>query len=269
MKIYVAVDMEGISGIIDDEQVIPGRSCYHEGRQYITEEVNACVSGCIDGGATEIIVADKHYNGRNFIWHELDNRASYVIGRTENSPHGRMPGIDGCDGIILLGYHAMAGTPGAVLEHTWSPEIWQNLWINEQPAGEIALEMGFAAEFGVPAIMISGDDKACKEAVSLAPDIAVAQVKQGLTLCGAKLLSRGDAHALIRQKASEAVKKCKEIAPPKFKLPVTMRLECVERTVSLSDVDKPYMKVLDARTFEVTGDLFTQAYYRLIKNVTQ
>jgi len=266
MKIYVAVDMEGISGIIDTEQIIPGRSCYHEGRQYVTEEVNACVSGCIDAGATEIIVADKHYQGRNFIWHELDDRASYIIGKSENSPHGRMPGIDSCDGLILLGYHAMAGVHGAVLEHTWSSETWQNLWINDRPGGEIALEMGFAAEFGVPAIMVSGDDKACMEAASLVPDIVQAQVKQGISLHGAKLLSRGDAHALIRQQTAAAVRKCKEIAPAKFKLPVTMRLECVERSVSLSDVDKPYMKVLDARTFEVTGDLFTQAFYRLIKN---
>lgn len=265
MKIYVTVDMEGISGIIDQEQVIPGLSCYSEGRQYMTEEVNACVQGCIDGGASEVIVSDMHFQGRNFIWHELHPFASYRIGQNGNSPLSRMPEIESCDGIILLGYHAMAGTPGAVLEHTWSSKSWQNFWINSKLAGEIALEMGYAAEFGVPAIMISGDDKACAEASALVPGIVTAQVKKGLALYGATLLSREKAHTLIRQKTAEAVKKCKDIKPVSFQMPVAMRLECVERTAFLSSFDKPYMKVINNRTFEVTGESFTQALYRLLR----
>lgn len=265
MKIYVTVDVEGISGIVNQEQAMPGSPTYHEGRQYVTEEVNACVQGCIEGGATEVIVSDRHHKGRNFIWHELHPFASYIIGETENTPEGRMPGIGECDGIVLLGYHAMAGTANAVLEHTWSSNAWQNLWINGEPAGEIALEAGFAAEFGVPVIMISGDDKACKEAAALAPEIVTAQVKEGLSLRGAKLLSRDAAHELIRQKAAQAVQRCGEFKPVQFQMPVCMRLECVERTVSLSSVDKPYMKIIDSRTFEVTGDSFTQAMYRLLR----
>ena len=266
MKIYVLADMEGISGIVDQEQVIPTSSCYHEGRQYMTEEVNACVQGCIDGGATEVIVSDRHFKGRNLVWHELHPFASYIIGETENIPRGRIPGIENSDGVILLGYHAMAGTANAVLEHTWSSRSWQNLWINDQKSGEIALDMGLAAEFNVPVIMVSGDDKACKEASKLAPDIVTAEVKQGLTLYGAKLLSKEAAQTLIKKSAFEAVKKTKEIGPVKFKMPVTMRLECVERTfTSLNNVDKPYMKVINSRTFEVVGDCFTQALHRLLK----
>jgi len=263
MKIFISVDAEGISGIVDSAQVIPGMSNYEEGRRYITEDINACVRGCIDGGATEVIVADRHYQGRNVMWHELDENASYFVGRTEDSPNGRMPEIESCDGVILLGYHAMAGTGKAVLEHTWSAEEWQNFWINGNHSGEIALDMGLAADLDVPTIMVSGDNKACDEARALVPNIVTAQVKESVSLYGAKLLSMAAAHKLIRAKAAEAVQKCKEIKPIHVAKPVTIRLECVERQANFNAIDKPYMTIIDTRTFEVVGDDMRQAFYRL------
>ena len=265
MKIFVMVDMEGISGITHRKQVIPGEVCYDEGRQYMTWDINACVAGCFEGGATEVIVRDAHYKGSNCIWDQLDGRARYIIGSSGPSGNSRMPGIEDCDGLILLGYHAMAGTPAAVLEHTMSSIGWQNFWVNGALAGEIHMDTGYAAHFGVPVIMVSGDDKACAEARALLPGIETAEVKQSHSLFGATLLSKPAAHALLRETTAAAVKRCKEIEPLATTCPTVMRLEQTERSAAINNRNKPWMTVIDGRTAEVTGDTFYDAFFRVLE----
>lgn len=260
MKVFIMVDIEGISGIINSAQGLPGNPDYNEGRRYMTWDVNACVEGCIAGGASEIVVRDAHYMGRNLIWEELFPKAEYLIGKMGKS---RMPGVADCDAVILLGYHSMAGTPGGILEHTMSPEGWQNFWVNGRLHGEFGIDAALAGCHDKPVIMVSGDDKVCAEAESFVPGIFKAQVKSGLTRFGGRLLSKDAAHELIRTKAAEAVKNYKNIKPYKVPGPVTMRLELVSWHDVPSAEDKPYMKIIDGRTFEVTGDTFDQAWYRL------
>lgn len=261
MKILMMVDMEGISGIFCSEQVIRGSSDYAEGQQMLTADVNACVDGAIRGGATEIIVRDAHGGGNNFLWNKLDPRARYVQGRCEQE---RMPGLATCDGLILLGYHAMAGTPMAVLEHTMSSKAWQNFYLNGQPAGEMAIDAACAADYGVPVIMISGDDKLAQEAAALLPDTVYAEVKQGLGVQAAKLLAPKTAHDLIRKKAEQAVRSCKTIKPLKVKRPVTLRLELVSRGSLPYHRQDDHLKIIDGRTFECTGSTMKEALNRLL-----
>ena len=156
MKILIMVDMEGISGITSPDQVnADGGRFYAEGRQYTTWETNACIEGCFSGGANEVIVRDAHMYGKNLLWEQLDPRAQYVFGSIGEI---RLPDIEDCDGVILLGYHAMAGTPCAVLEHTMSSAGWQNLTVNGAPFGEIGIDAAYAGEYGVPVILVSGDE---------------------------------------------------------------------------------------------------------------
>ncbi|MCF6176384.1 MAG: M55 family metallopeptidase [Victivallaceae bacterium] len=102
--------MEGISGILRKSQVMGNEAHYQEGRRYLTADANACIEGCFAGGATKVVVRDAHCTGYNFIWDQLDPRAEYVQGMP---PIERISDIDSFDGVILLGYHAMAGTGGA------------------------------------------------------------------------------------------------------------------------------------------------------------
>ena len=95
MRIFVAVDMEGISGIFQSEQVSPGGRLYEEGRRFLTEDVNACIEGCLAGGAEQVVVRDIHGGGNHFIWEDLDPRAEYVRGATDRE---RLPGIAGESG---------------------------------------------------------------------------------------------------------------------------------------------------------------------------
>ncbi|OGJ91449.1 MAG: hypothetical protein A2268_00410 [Candidatus Raymondbacteria bacterium RifOxyA12_full_50_37] len=248
MKIFIMVDMEGISGICRADQARPGEDAFNAGRKYLTWDVNACIEGCFRGGAKKVTVRDAHYYGHNLIWEDLDPRADYVQGETGVE---RMPGLQDYDGLILLGYHAMAGTPKAILEHTMSSKEWQNFWMNGKKSGEIAIDAAIAGDKNVPVILVSGDDKACGEARRFIPGVITAQVKKGLAMDGGILLAKEKAHTLIRENATLAVKSCKKIKPYKVKHPVTMRLELVSR--GKIPAGRPYVKVVDGRTFEVTG----------------
>ena len=257
-SIFVMVDMEGISGVFSSPQVSSTEAGYAAARRYMTWDTNACVAGCFDGGASRVVVRDAHGGGFNMIWEEFDPRGEYIQGR---SGRQRMPEIETFNGLILLGYHAMAGTVEAVLEHTMSSKHWQNLRINGQLSGELAIDAGIAGDAGVPTILVSGDDKVCDEARKLFPGIETAEVKKGLDCQGAQLLSKEAAHARIRAAAERAVRRCGEIAPYVVTKPVTMRLEVVSRGVV--PVTRDGVTVIDGRTFEVTGDTVEQALRRL------
>ncbi|MDA0989762.1 MAG: M55 family metallopeptidase, partial [Verrucomicrobia bacterium] len=138
MKIFIMVDMEGISGVYRKSQVWEGQPGFDAACRYVMWDLKACIDGCYNGGATTVIAREAHGAGPMFNWDDLDDRATYVRGE---SPV-RMPGIESCDGLILLGYHGMAGTPGAVLEHTMSSGGWQNFWLNGKRSGEIAIDAG-------------------------------------------------------------------------------------------------------------------------------
>lgn len=259
MNIFVMVDMEGISGINCSEQVMPGTQSYEEGRMMIVSDVTACVEGAILGGATRIVVRDAHYRAQNFKWLDLPAQAEYIIGPVGGQ---RMPTFEEFDALILLGYHAMAGTEKAILEHTWSSREIQNLFINGVKTGEIGLDAAIAAEYGKPVILVTGDDKACAEARAFIPGVVTAQVKTGYGLYGGKLLSRAASQALIRKKTAEAVSKIDVITPLAAHSPVTLRVEVTERTAMPSPVEKPYCRIIDSRTYEVDAASVEEALFR-------
>jgi D-amino peptidase len=249
MNIVVMVDMEGISGICRKSQVRPDGEHYQAARRYLTWDTNACVDGCFRGGADRVTVCDAHGSGFNFVWEELDPRASYAQGAGRRGP--RLPGIEKADGMILLGYHAMAGTPQAILEHTMSSAEWQNFWLNGRKAGEVAIDAGLAGDHGVPTLMVSGDDKVCSEARRLIKGVVAVEVKQALDLEYGILLPREVAHERIRDGAARAVRQCRKIRPFKVRRPVRMRLELVSRGVV--PAGRAGVRVIDGRTYEVTG----------------
>ncbi len=253
MNILIMTDMEGISGICRKSQVMNSEPDYQQGRKLMTMDINACVKGCLAGGAKRVIVRDAHCTGFNVIWEELEPGAEYVQGTSEE----RLPYIDSTDGVILLGYHAMAGTEGGVLEHTMSSMGWQNFWMNGQKVGEIAIDAGIAGDHDVPVIMVSGDDFTCAEASKLLKGVVTVQVKRGLGAQGACLLTKEKAHDLIFKGAAEAVKNCRKAKPYKVKKPVVMRLELVSRGV-LPSVHRG-VKRIDGRTYEVTADSVEKA----------
>ena len=258
MKIYIFADMEGISGITGNDFVRAEGVNYSLGCEYFVQDINACVDACFEAGADEVIVKDGHGSGKNIILKNLDPRAQLIQGVT---PNKRFYGIEGSAAVILLGYHAMAGTPNALLEHTYSSQAIQNMWLNGKLAGEFAFDALIAAEYGIPTIMVSGDDKICEEARSTVPDVVACQVKKAITCQSALLLSINDAHQLIKEKTIEAIGKIGEIKIATIDKPIIIRKEVVERSTLLEFAGG---KIIDGRTVEMTTDNLEKGFFKII-----
>ena len=262
MKIYIFVDMEGISGVSSSEFVMGTGRHYAAGRRYYTDDLNACVRGCFAAGARSVLARDGHGSGDHFLWADLDPRVEIVQGATGTT---RLVGIEECDALILLGYHAMAGTPGALLEHTYSSASIQNMWLNGRRAGELAFDAAIAGDHGVPTVMVSGDDYVCREAAEWIPGVVTCEVKKGINCQAARLLPRQVAHQLIEERTAEAVAKASrgEIAPLKIEGPVTIRHEMMERKGIPAAGSNPNLRIIDGRTYEYTADTVEKAFFGL------
>jgi D-amino peptidase len=214
MKILIACDMEGISGVTTWEQVDPSHPEYQRFRRIMTSEANAAISGAFIGGASEVIVTDGHWNGTNILIEELDNRVHLNSG-LGTSKFSMMEGIDkSVNGVIFLGYHARASSPQGVLDHTWSTKI-SNVWLNDILIGEYGLNAALAGSFNVPVIMMTGDQTACQQAEELIGKIEKAVVKTATGRFSATCLPPSVAQELIRTTATRVVQKLKKGECPK------------------------------------------------------
>ena len=225
MKIYISVDMEGISGICSPDYVISGRALYPTGQRLATADVNAAVRGAFDGGADEVIVADMHGASLNLLAEQLDPRAKLFAG-TPRTP--RFPFLDeSVDGFALVGYHAMSGTTGGNLEHTMSSATWFKYFVNGVQYGESSIDAEIAAWSGVPVIMASGDDYLKKEiAEMLGTQVEFAQVKLGLGRQAALCLSPAEGQKRVyaaMKRACERLKNGEKFPLAAKNTPVTVK----------------------------------------------
>src|SRR3989442_11018483 len=159
MKIYIITDMEGVSGICNEQQVQRDSPAYAEGRQLLIGDINAAVAGAFEGGATEVVVNDGHGGGFNLLLEQMDSRARY---ERPNGGLDMMPGLDATfAGLFCVGYHAMAGTLDGFLDPNQSSASWFNYSVNGPRAGELGQCGVWGGSLGVPARLVAGDRPAC------------------------------------------------------------------------------------------------------------
>jgi D-amino peptidase len=141
-----------------------------------TSDVNATVAGCFAGGATSVLINEAHATMRNLLLEELDPRAVMLTGRHKDL--SMVEGIqhDGVDGVAFVGYHAAAGAEG-VLAHTYLPNSITAITLNGERASEGLLNAHVAAEYGVPIMLVTGDDRTCADAAGYAPGVPSVAVK--------------------------------------------------------------------------------------------
>lgn len=262
MKLLIACDMEGISGVVSWDQVDPSKPEYQRFRHIITADVNAAVAGACAGGATEVAIADGHWNSSNVLLDELDPRARLNTGTPTRL--SMVQGIDsGIDAAIFLGYHARAGSLHAVLDHTWSSVRVANLWLNGRITGEFGLNAAVCGEFNVPVIMVSGDQTVCAEAREWAPGVATAQVKTAAGRYAASCLPFEVSRKLIQETAREAVSAFlsgKQPAPVRLETPVTVTIEFFHSHMADQASLLPGSVRLDGRRIEVKAPSMVDAY---------
>jgi D-amino peptidase len=224
MKILIAADMEGITGVTTWDQVTPGHAEYVRFRRLMTEDINAAVRGAYDAGATEVVVADGHWNGSNILVEELDRRA--LLNSGSPSPFSMMQGIDeSVGGVCFIGYHARNGSQNAILDHTWSSRTVANLWLNDLLTGEYGLNAALAGHFGVPVIMASGDQTACEQMSEQLGELETAVVKQSCGRFSAECLPPPVTQEIIHAAAQRAVERLAEDdVPDPFVLDTPIRV---------------------------------------------
>jgi D-amino peptidase len=168
-KVYISVDMEGISGVVGDDQTSAGQPEYNRSRKLMAEDANAAIRGAFAGGATEVVVNDSHGSQRNLLPEDLDPRARLISHSFKR--HGMVEGLDETfDAVIFVGYHAKADSPRGLFAHTGSGVV-KDVIVNGRSAGEGGLNTLMAQWYGVPVVMISGDDVAVAQQKEWTPNI--------------------------------------------------------------------------------------------------
>jgi len=169
LELLLIADMEGISGVTKFLQIVPGTKDWEEARQWMTDDVNAAVEGVYEGASKKqrglsITVVDGHWWMNNLDPKRIDRRVEGIVLGTERKPP-QLAGLnDKYHGIIEIGSHAQTyfdenSGPVGILAHTriagW---VWT---VNDIQAPEAILNAYSAAEYGVPLIMVTGDDVIC------------------------------------------------------------------------------------------------------------
>jgi len=263
MKILIAADMEGISGVTNWNQVSQGHFEYPRFRAIMTEDINAAVRGAFKAGAEEVVVTDGHGSGSNILVEALEPRARLNSGNT--SPYAMVQGIDSddFDGVIFVGYHARSGTANAVLAHTWSNQRVARVWLNEVEMGEYGLNGALCGHFGTPIIMITGDQTACVQAANLLGDLETAVVKQATSFSSAECLPPGMAQEMIETAAVKAINRLKDgSAPRAFKVAEPVKITIEFRLVQMADSASrlPGASRLNGTTIEFSSPDMPTAY---------
>jgi D-amino peptidase len=184
-RVYVSVDLEGISGVNGDDQTSAGQPEYGRARKLMAEDANAAIRGAFDGGATEVVVNDSHGGQRNLLPEDLDPRARLISHSFKR--YGMMEGLDDSfDAIIFVGYHAKADSPRGLFAHTGSGVI-RDLQINGRSVGEGGMNAALAMWYGVPVVAVSGDDVAVAQVKESVPGVKTVAVKRAINMRAAEL----------------------------------------------------------------------------------
>jgi D-amino peptidase len=179
MKVFVSVDMEGATGVVHNDQLMPGKSDYARGRKLLTGDVATAVRAALSrDDVHQVLVCDGHGNMRNLLLEELPRNCQVVVGPASSKALCQSEGLDASFGaMMLVGYHARAGSRDAVLPHTWIGSLIHEVRVNGRVFGETAINAAIGGEFGVPVVFVAGDEAVCREAKTRAPFVVAGPVE--------------------------------------------------------------------------------------------
>ncbi len=205
MKVYISVDLEGISGVVSRTFLGSEGHDYGRARKLMTEEVNAAINGALEAGATEIVVNDSHGTMTNILIELLHEKAQLISGTPKRL--GMMEGIDDSfDAAILVGYHTRMNTTGT-LNHSYHGGVISNVQVNKRDVGEFFLSACIAGFYGVPIVAVTGDNYLAEEVEAVNDTIERVVVKQSLGRFAAKNLSPTSSRQMISEKVKTALQK--------------------------------------------------------------
>lgn len=257
-RVFISIDMEGISGIVHGSQTGGDKPDYQTGRRLMVGDLNAAVEGVLAAGAEEVVVSDAHGGMRNLEPEEVHEEAFLIRGSPK--PGSMMEGISGdYDAALYVGYHSMKGTENGVLAHTISGGAIDGVWINGRETGEFGLNSALAGWHGVPSVFIAGDAAVAAEARSFVPNISTAVVKWAVGRYAAKCLQPKKAQALIKKTATEVLGRIEAVEPYRVEEPVEFKLRFTNSVGGDVAALLPYVERIDGRTVKAVLDDYPSA----------
>lgn len=222
-RVFVSVDMEGIAGVVTQEQLGPAGFDYGTARQLMTEETNAAIAAAREAGATELLIADSHGNMQNLLLEKLPPDVEVVRGSPR--PYGMMQGLDGSfDAAIFIGYHASTSNPVGVRAHTFSSATLADVRLNGVSVTEGAWNAALAGHYGVPVVAVSGDDAAVAEVRALVPGVEGAVVKWNAGFHAARTLMPVKAREAIQAAVRRGLERRAQMKPHVVKTPIEVEI---------------------------------------------
>jgi len=254
LKVYISADMEGITGVASVDQLSPASFEYNQARQWMTAEVLAAIQGAREAGSTEFVVSDSHGNGESLVIDRFPADVPITIVRSFPRPLGMMEGIDSTFGaVIFIGYHAATTSTTGVRAHTMSSALLTRIALNGVAQSEAGINAAIAAQYGVPVVMITGDDAIVTETKQRLGNLEGVIVKRAIGFHSAATLTPEVGQGRIRQQAKTAVMRRAEMKPYTMTKPLTVEVSFKNyRPVELLGY-LPNIQRIDAHTVRFAG----------------
>ncbi|MBK8191008.1 MAG: M55 family metallopeptidase [Vampirovibrionales bacterium] len=212
-RLYVSADLEGVCGVNSPHQCAASparREAYDAAVAQLALEVATVCKAALAAGAREILVNDAHMTMTNLALAHLpgpDSRIRLLSGKPK--PAAMLAGLDlSIDGVVLLGYHAKAGSSPAVLPHTFHDKL-ADVRVNGLSLGEGGFNAYYASlAHQAPVILASGDQALCREITALIPAVRTVETKTALGYAAALHRSAADVLTAYRETVTQLMADC-------------------------------------------------------------
>ncbi len=209
MKIFISVDMEGISGLVRWMDVASRGIDFERNRRLMTLDANSAIAGAFEAGATEVVVEENHgvEDLCVLLMDEIDPRCSVVRGAGRPGATCMSALDESIDLVMLVGHHAAAGTWPGIMAHTVSSGAFQAVRLRGQNIGEPDIFTIRAGEVGVPVGLITGDQMVIEQVRKRVPNVEAVQVKHALGRQSGEVIPPARARESIRRGAKRAIER--------------------------------------------------------------
>ena len=267
MKIFISADIEGVAGVVHGDHCGPaGGVEYQRARHWMTMEANAAAEGFLEAGASGVMINDSHGGMRNILIEELHPDVELITGSPK--PMVMMEGISSeFDAVAFIGYHARMGSIG-ILSHTISGGAVAEVKVNGRVLGEGGINAAIAAEYGLPVILVAGDDACIAEAEQDYKPAVSVMTKRAITRNSARSLTPQKSAALIKEAAKQAYTRVSTTAPFLQEHPCVVELRLLNSGLCDYAARLPGCVRLDPVTVQFTAPNFLEAFAGLRAMIT-
>jgi D-amino peptidase len=212
MRVWISVDMEGVSGLVRWPDVVRAGMDYERNRMLMTLDANAAVAGAFEGGASQVVVEENHgvEDLCDLVIDAVDRRCTVVRGAGRPTAT-TMAALTSDVGVALLvGHHARAGSFPGIMAHTVSYTGFSAVRVGGRDCGEPEIMAIRAGELGVPIGLVTGDQVVVEQLCGRVPGAETAVVKRALSQVAGEVIPPERAREEIRSAARAAVARALE-----------------------------------------------------------